>query len=129
LPRCSPPSRPLPAPTRRSRPPSAWETPTAEIAAGAFGLAPIFAVIGVDGFQEGFTHTADITAPVAPAPWGPTAGWSVVRHQRDPASWYEIEPMMAWHGTKCERPDDPTPAKRTHRSAPTRTSCSSAAIT
>jgi hypothetical protein len=93
-------------------------TPTAEIAAGAFGLAPIFAVIGVDGFQEGFTHTADITAPVAPAPWGPTAGWSVVRHQRDPASWHQIEPMDAWHGSMCQRPDDavePTHPVRKYR--------------
>jgi len=80
--------------------------PSASIAADAFGLDPVFATIGVDGFQEGFTHTSDITIPVAPGPWEP-AGWSVVRHQRDPQSWYKIEPMMAWHGTTCQPPIDP----------------------
>jgi hypothetical protein len=75
------------------------------LAAAAFGPDPAFAVIGIDGFVQPFTHTSDVTIPMAPAPWKP-AGWSVVRHQRDPRSWYEIEPMAAWHGTSCQRPDD-----------------------
>jgi hypothetical protein len=87
--------------------------PSGPIAAGAFGFTPDFATVGVDGFQERFTHTSDITIPEAPGPWEP-AGWSVVRHQRDPQSWYRIEPMMAWHGTGCQRPDDAVPANRTH---------------
>ena len=68
--------------------------------------APTFAEIGPAGFQEKFTHTDDITRPVAPGPWAP-AHWSVVRHVRDPEHWYQVEPAMAWHGSMCQRPDDP----------------------
>lgn len=91
--------------------------PSASIAADAFGLDPAFIAIGANGFQEEFTHIPGtpppLNTPIAPIPWEP-GSWSVVRHQRDPGSWYKIEPLMAWHGTMCERPDDPTLEKRTH---------------
>lgn len=80
--------------------------PLAAVAGDDVTTAPTFAVIGPAGFQEPFTHTDDITRPVAPGPWAP-ATWSVVRHVRDPKGWYTMEPMMAWHGSKCEKPDDP----------------------
>jgi hypothetical protein len=48
-----------------------------------------------------------------PIPWD-TAAWSIVRHQRDQSRWYAIEPMMAWHGSQCERPDHTEPGQRTH---------------
>jgi hypothetical protein len=101
------PAAPAPRPT----------APAGAIAANAFGLTPAFTPIGTDGYQEGFTHTGDISIPVAPIAYDAapqSGGWAIVRHQRDPGSWYQIEQMDAWHGSMCQRPDDRTAANRTH---------------
>ncbi len=89
----------------------------ASLAADAFGLTPVFAKIdpSVD-FVAPFTHTPDITIPIAPIRWDTTtmsSDWSIVRHQRDPDSWYRIEEMDAWHGSMCQKPDDA--AEPTHK--------------
>jgi hypothetical protein len=88
--------------------------PGATISAEGFGLEPVFAVLPAGTFAGfNFLSPDSLATPVAPIPWD-TSAWSVVRHQRDPGSWYAIEPMMAWHGSMCERPDHPDAAKRTH---------------
>lgn len=100
--------------------PAAHRTaPSAAIAADAFGLDPVFATPD-PGTVEGFDFLganatpAQLAVPMAPISWD-TTRWSLVRHQRDPESWYRIEPMMAWHGTMCQKPDDPVAVNRTHQ--------------
>jgi hypothetical protein len=70
-------------------------------------LAVSFADVGaMGGFLEHFNvnPSDQATWVKPPAPWRP-ADWAIVRHARDRAAWYDMEPMAAWHhGTTCNPP-------------------------
>jgi hypothetical protein len=42
-------------------------------------------------------------APAAPQPYRPL-NWDVTVHSRDRETWYELEPMQAYHGATCDGP-------------------------
>lgn len=84
--------------------------PLAAVTGDSVTPGPTFAVVdpATGGFIErfNFTDATDSAFLAPPKPWEP-ADWSIVRHMRDPGSWYQVESMMAWHGTMCQKPTDP----------------------
>lgn len=100
-----------------SEPPAAPKHAGPGAAAGSHlavaSATPTFAQIGATGYQQTFDIMANVNDTTPPLSWTPS-DWSIVRHSRDPQTWYQPEPMMAWHGSMCQKPDNPDPAQRTH---------------